>query len=72
MHAPPTAIQTKDTFYITGTVPLRRVLGVKGTIVGDYEFGTVVDVSLGYTEQQEWVWSLSSTLGRERMFWVWA
>jgi hypothetical protein len=29
---------------------------------------TVFDISLGYTEQQEWVWSLSSTLGRERSF----
>lgn len=25
------------------------------------------DLSRGYTEQQEWVWSLSSTLGREVM-----
>jgi hypothetical protein len=31
--------------------------------VGDCEDAFIL--SRGYTEQQEWVWSLSSTLGRE-------
>jgi hypothetical protein len=30
---------------------------------------TLFVLSRGYTEQQEWVWSLSSTLGREVCGW---
>lgn len=36
----------------------------QGTKAGDCG---ALDLSRGYTEQQEWVWSLSSTLGREEV-----
>ena len=54
--------------------PLReqrvREKGKNGRLVGDCMGGGKkgndgLMYRMGYTEQQEWVWSLSSTLGRE-------
>ena len=64
MHAPPSAFQT-ETFTLREPFA-QGLLGVK-SLVGDCRWA-VFDVSLGYTEQQEWVWSLSSTLGREVLY----
>ena len=39
-------------------------LGCQG-LLGCRRLRALFDFPRGYTEQQEWVWSLSSTLGRE-------
>lgn len=54
------AIQTALFSPVRGTrAPMTCVAGFRR------QLQALFDLSRGYTEQQEWVWSLSSTLGRE-------